>query len=53
MPVILNPFVEKLIKTSELQVMPLVNMFAIEISPSEIAFRLQTTQKKIIERSSK
>jgi hypothetical protein len=53
MPVVCNPFIEKLITTSELQVMPLINTFGIEVSPSEIPSRLQISQKKAFKGSSK
>jgi hypothetical protein len=38
MPIIANPFVEKLVIASKLQVMPFVNTFGIEKSPKEVAF---------------
>jgi hypothetical protein len=38
MPIIANPFVEKLVIACKLQVMPFVNIFGIEKSPKEVAF---------------
>jgi hypothetical protein len=41
MPVVCNPFVEKLITTSELQIIQLANTFGVEKFPSEIPSSVQ------------